>query len=61
MDKPDPLAANAADRNSGLAKRLTFAAGSREIDMTGRIHTDVFFSGQVHAERSHHQNETSQK
>jgi hypothetical protein len=43
MDKPNPLAANAADRNSGLVKRQTFAAGSREIDMMGRIHTDVFF------------------
>jgi hypothetical protein len=43
MDKPNPLAANAAYRNSGLVKRQTFAAGSREIDMMGRIHTDVFF------------------
>jgi hypothetical protein len=43
MDKPNPLAANDADRNSGLAKRQTFAAESREIDMIGRIHSDIFF------------------
>jgi hypothetical protein len=43
MDKPNPLAANAADRNSGLASRQTFAAESHEIDMIGRIHTDICF------------------
>jgi hypothetical protein len=43
MDKSNPLAANAVDRNSGLAKRQTFGAESREIDMIGRIHTDIFF------------------
>jgi hypothetical protein len=43
LAEPNPLAANAADRNSGLVKRQTFAAGSREIDMMGRIHSDVFF------------------
>jgi hypothetical protein len=42
-DKPDPLAANAANRNSGLASRLTFAAESHEIDMIERIHTDICF------------------
>lgn len=40
MDRSDPLA---ADRNSGLATRRTFGAESREIDMIGRIHSDIFF------------------
>jgi hypothetical protein len=43
MDKPNPLAANAVDKNSGLVKRQTFAALSSEIDMIGRIHSDIFF------------------
>lgn len=43
MDKPNPLAPNAADRNSGLVTRREFVAGSREIDMIGRIHADIFF------------------
>jgi hypothetical protein len=43
MDISNPLAANAIDRNSGLAKRQTFGAESREIDMIGRIHTDIIF------------------
>jgi hypothetical protein len=43
MDKPNPLAANAADRNSGLVSRQTFSAESHEIDMIGRIHTDICF------------------
>jgi hypothetical protein len=43
MDKPNPLAANEVDRNSGLVKRQTFGAESREIDMIGRIHSDIFF------------------
>jgi hypothetical protein len=43
MDKPNPLAADAADKNSGLATRQLFVAQSRELDMIGRIHTDIFF------------------
>jgi hypothetical protein len=43
MDKPNPLAANAVDKNPGLVKRQTFAALSSEIDMIGRIHSDIFF------------------
>ncbi len=39
-DKPN---ADAADRNSGLTKRAAYAARSREIDMIGRIHSDIFF------------------
>ena len=43
MDRPNPLAANADHKNTGLASRQTFAAQSREIDMIGRIHADIFF------------------
>jgi hypothetical protein len=43
MDKPHPLAANAADRNSGLASRQTFAVESHARDMIGRIYTDICF------------------
>ena len=43
MDKPNPLAADAADKNSGLVKRSTFTALSREIDLVGRLHSDIFF------------------
>ena len=43
MDRPNPLAANVDHRNAGLASRQTFAAQSREIDMIGRIHADIFF------------------
>ena len=43
MDKPNPRAPNAADKNDGLATRASFAAESNEIDMIGRIHSDIFF------------------
>jgi hypothetical protein len=43
MDKPKPRAANAADRNEGLVRRPILPRGSREIDMIGRIHSDIFF------------------
>jgi hypothetical protein len=43
MDRPNPLARNAAEKNSGLAKRQTFAVTSSEIDMIGHIHSDIFF------------------
>ena len=36
MDEP-------VDRNSGSTARQAFAATSREIDMIGRIHSDIFF------------------
>jgi hypothetical protein len=55
MDKPNPLAANAVDRNSGLTKRQTFGAESREIDMIGRIYTDIF-SRKIYVERSQREN-----
>jgi hypothetical protein len=42
MDEPYPLAPD-DDKNSGLVKRQTFAAMSSEIDMIGRIHSDIFF------------------
>jgi hypothetical protein len=43
MDKPNPFAPYDADKNSELVKRQTFAATSSEIDMDGRIHSDIFF------------------
>ncbi len=43
MDKPNPLAATAAERNSGLVERQAFGAESRVVDMIGRIHADIFF------------------
>ena len=43
MDKRNPLAAAEADINSGLTKRATFTAESKEVDMIGRIHSDIFF------------------
>jgi len=35
--------AHAAVRNGGLLKRASHTAGSRVIDMVGRLHADVFF------------------
>ena len=35
--------ADAAAVNEGLAKRRTFARQSREFDMMGRLHADLFF------------------
>lgn len=43
MDKPNPRAADAADKNAGLITRHSFVAESSEIDMIGRIHSDIFF------------------
>ena len=43
MDKPNPLEADDDDRNSALTKRAGFIARSREMDLVGRIHTNIFF------------------
>lgn len=43
MDKANPLAENADERNSGLIRRAAFTAQSRELDLMGRIHADIFF------------------
>jgi hypothetical protein len=44
MDKPNPLLATVADqKNSGLAKRTEFISESKEVDLVGRIHSDIFF------------------
>ena len=43
MDKDNPLAAAAADRNEGLTTRAIFTARSKELDLIGRIHSDIFF------------------
>jgi hypothetical protein len=40
MDSNDP---SAADANKGLVKRSTFTAGGKEVDLVGRLHTDIFF------------------
>jgi hypothetical protein len=43
LDKTNPLAADVGDRNSGLVTRATFTSESKEVDLVGRIHSDVFF------------------
>jgi len=43
MDKCNPLETAAADMSSGLAKRNAFISASKELDMMGRIHLDIFF------------------
>ena len=42
MDQHNP-AADAAEQNAGLTKRAAFTAQSGEVDMIGRIHSDIFF------------------
>jgi hypothetical protein len=42
MDKPNPKA-EGADRNNGLRKRAAYTSESNEVDMIGRIHSDIFF------------------
>ena len=43
MDKADPNADEIADLNKGLMKRAAFTSRSNEVDMVGRIHSDIFF------------------
>ena len=43
MDKPNLFEANEAEKNKGLVKRVAFTARSREVDLVGRIHVDIFF------------------
>ena len=43
MDKPNPLAETADERNSGLAMRSSFTVLGNEVDLVGRIHSDIFF------------------
>lgn len=42
MDVTNPVAED-ADANMGLKTRLTFTRKSHIMDMTGFIHTDIFF------------------
>lgn len=42
MDSANPNA-DGVERNGGLAKRAAFTATSREVDMIGRLHSDIFF------------------
>jgi len=44
--------------NKGLQKRRALMTESKEFDMIGRIHGDIFFSRKVFAERSGHENKT---
>jgi hypothetical protein len=44
-DKSNPLAPDKVDKNLGLTKIQASGAGSREIDMIGRLDTDVIISG----------------
>lgn len=41
MDQSNPL--SVANRNSGLFQRAKFTVESHEVDMIGRIHSDIFF------------------
>jgi hypothetical protein len=43
IDKPNPLAADDGEKNSGLDKTSDVRPASGEIDMIGRIHSDIFF------------------
>ena len=43
MDKPNPRANDAADKNSGLGTRADFSAESKEIDLIGRIDSNMLF------------------
>jgi hypothetical protein len=43
IDKPNFFAPDDADKNFESVKRQTLAATSSEIDMIGRIHSDIFF------------------
>ena len=40
MDDANPLADN---KNTGLSKRASFIGLSKEVDMVGRLHSDIFF------------------
>ena len=42
MDKSNPKA-EAAQKNYGLAQRAAYITESKEVDMIGRIHSDIFF------------------
>jgi hypothetical protein len=44
MDMPNPLPATPDNqKNVGLAVRSGFTAKSKEVDLVGRIHSDIFF------------------
>lgn len=42
MDVANPAAVG-DDRNNGLTKRAAFTERSREVDLIGRVHSDIFF------------------
>ena len=41
MDSNDPTADD--DANDGLVTRASFTTGGKEVDLLGRLHTDIFF------------------
>lgn len=41
--KMESVNPTANDANDGLKKRAAFTAGSNEVDLIGRLHTDIFF------------------
>jgi hypothetical protein len=43
MDQANPLADDDDEKNSGLTQRAVFTSRSREVDLIGRIHSDIFF------------------
>ena len=43
MDRPNPDHANAEETNYGLQKRAAFTDRGANVDMIGRIHSDIFF------------------
>jgi hypothetical protein len=45
MDVANP---HAGANNDGLHKRASFTGVSRTVDMIGRIHSDIFFTRQIH-------------
>ncbi|XP_072046822.1 uncharacterized protein F54H12.2-like [Amphiura filiformis] len=47
FDECNPLENDAAVANSGLKERYTLSARSRLIDMTGPIHSDIFFQDKL--------------
>jgi hypothetical protein len=47
MDTNNPGAANDVDKNSRLVKMMGFMQHSRELDMCGRIHCDIFLQGRA--------------
>ena len=61
MDETVIAAVEGHAPNVGLQKRRALIAESKEFDMMGRIHCDIFFSREIPTERSGYENKTDQK